>query len=110
MKIKWTTKRTLITVALLVGVLWLYAMGSEKRAEEGKDGGTSSNGSQCRVEAVVDGLNVRSAPTVAPNNVVGEMNRGDQSDADKTVEQGFRKLAEDRWVSAEFVRAVSGDC
>lgn len=111
MKIKWTGKRTLITAALLVGVLWLYAMGSEKRAQDGKDGGTStSSDTQCRVEAVVDGLNVRSAPTVAPNNVVGEMNRGDQSDADKTVEEGFRKLTDDRWVSAEFVRVVSGDC
>jgi hypothetical protein len=109
-KIKWTGKRTLIALALLVGVLWLYAMGSEKRREEGKDGDTSSSSSQCRVEAVVDNLNIRSAPTVAPNNVVGEMNRGDQTDADKTVEEGFRKLADDRWVSAEFVKTVSGDC
>jgi len=71
-KIKWSGKRTLITAALVIGVLWLYAMGSEKRAEEGKDGAdTSTSTAQCRVEATVDGLNIRSGPSVAPNNVVG---------------------------------------
>jgi hypothetical protein len=112
-KIKWSGKRTLVTAALLVGVLWLYAMGSEKRREEGKDGGggdTSTTTAQCRVESTVDGLNIRSAPSLAPNNVVGELNLGDQTDAAKTVQNGFRKLAEGRWVSAEFVKAVEGDC
>ncbi len=113
MKIKWSGKRTLIAAALLVGVLWLYQMGSEKRHEEGQDGGadTSSNTTQCRVEATVDGLNIRSAPSLAPGNVVGELNSGDQSDADKVVQNGFRKLGDGRWVSAELVKTVDGrDC
>ncbi len=112
MKIKLTGKRTLVAGALLVGVLWLYAMGSEKRREEGTDGSeTSVTTTQCRVESTVDGLNIRSAPAVAANNVVGELNLGDQSDAEKVVQDGFRKLAEDRWVSAEFVKVVEGrDC
>jgi hypothetical protein len=111
-KIKWSGKRTLIAAALLVGVLWLYQMGSAKRHEEGKDGAdTSSNTTQCRVEATVDGLNIRSGPAVAPGNVVGELNSGDQSDADKVVQNGFRKLAEGRWVSAKLVKTVDGrDC
>ena len=111
MKIKWSGKRTLIAGALLIGVLWLYAMGSEKRREEGADGADSSTTTaQCRVEATVDGLNIRSAPSLAPNNVVGELNLGDQTDAAKTVQNGFRKLDEGRWVSAELVKVVDGDC
>ncbi len=111
MKIKWSGKRTLVTAALLVGVLWLYAMGSDKRNEDGKDGAdTSSSSSQCRIEATVDGLNIRSAPAVDPKNVVGELNKGEQADADKTVEKGFRKLADDRWVSVRYAKPVGGDC
>jgi hypothetical protein len=110
-KIKWSGKRTLITAALLVGVLWLYAMGSDKRHQDGKDGAdTSTNTTQCRVEATVDGLNVRSAPSLAPNNVVGELKLGDQSDSSKTVQNGFRKLGDGRWVSSKYVKVVQGDC
>ncbi|MGH3761259.1 SH3 domain-containing protein [Actinophytocola sp.] len=112
MKIKWSGKRTLIAAALLVGVLWLYAMGSEQRRGD-DDGGadTTSSTTQCRVEATVDGLNVRSAPELDPNNIVGEMNLSDQADAEKTQENGFRKLAEGRWVSVEFIETVEGrDC
>lgn len=111
MKIKWSGKRTLVTAALVVGVLWLYAMGSEKRAEDGKDGtDTSTSTAQCRVEATVDGLNIRSAPSVAPNNVVGELSKGQQTDAGKQVQNGFRQLKADQWVSNQLVKAVSGDC
>jgi hypothetical protein len=109
-KIKWTGKRTLITVALVVGVLWLYAMGSDKREQEGKDGAGSSSGSQCRVEATVDGLNIRSEPSTDADNVIGEMAKGQQADAEKTKENGFRKLSDDGWVSVRYAKAVGGDC
>ena len=82
MKIKLTGKRTLVAVALLIGVLWLYAMGSEKRREDGKDGAdTTSSTTQCRVEATVEGLNIRSTPSLDPKNVVAKMHLGDQTDA-----------------------------
>jgi hypothetical protein len=43
--------------------------------------------------------------------VVGELNIGDQSDAAKVVQNGFRKLDEGRWVSAKLVKTVDGrDC
>jgi hypothetical protein len=109
-KIKWTGKRTLITVALVVGVLWLYAMGSAKREQEGKDGSDSSSGSQCRVEATVEGLNIRSEPSAAADNVIGEMTKGQQADAEKTKENGFRKLSDDGWVAVRYAKAVGGDC
>lgn len=109
MKLKWSGKRTLIAVALLAGVLALYAMGAEKRREEGRDGTDETSGStQCRVESTVDGLNVRSAPALDPDNVVDQLNLGDESDADKVVQNGFRKLEENRWVSVEYLQTVDG--
>ena len=80
--------------------------------EDGKDGAdTTSSTTQCRVEATVDGLNIRSAPALNPNNVVGELNIGDQADAQKVEQNGFRKLDEGRWVSSEYVEIVEGrDC
>lgn len=111
MKIKWSGKRTLIAAALLIGVLWLYAMGEDKRRGGGSEGSDTTNTTdQCRVEATVDGLNIRSAPSLAPGNVVGELHRGERSDADKIEQNGFRKLAEGRWVSADYVKVVEGDC
>jgi hypothetical protein len=108
-KIKWSGKRTLVTAALVVGVLWLYAMGSEKRdGQGGDDSDTSTNTAQCRVESTVDGLNIRSTPALTPSNVVGELNQGDQVNAVKVVQNGFRKLAEGRWVSDEFAKPVDG--
>jgi hypothetical protein len=107
-KIKWSGKRTLVAAALLVGVLWLYAMGSEKRQGEGGEDDTSTNTAQCRVESTVDGLNIRSAPALNPGNVIGELNQGDQINAVKVVQNGFRKLAEGRWVSDEFARPIEG--
>ncbi|MGH3875640.1 MAG: SH3 domain-containing protein [Actinophytocola sp.] len=112
MKIKWSGKRTLIAAGLLVGVLWLYAMGSEQRRGDGKDGAdTTSSTTQCRVEATVDDLNIRSAPALNPNNIVGTLDSGDQADAQKVEQNGFRKLDEGRWVSSEYVVTVEGrDC
>jgi hypothetical protein len=108
-KIKWSGKRTLVAAALLIGVLWLYAMGSEQRRGEGEDGSdTSTNTAQCRIESTVDGLNIRSAPALNPGNVVGELNQGEVSNAAKVVQNGFRKLAEGRWVSEEFAKPVEG--
>jgi len=111
-KLKWSGKRTLIAVALVLGVLWLYAMGSEKRREEGQDGSDPTSGTtQCRVESTVDGLNVRSAPALNPNNVVDQLALGDEVDADKVVQNGFRKLTDGRWVSIEFAQPLDGrDC
>jgi hypothetical protein len=112
-KLKWSGKRTLIALALLGGVLVLYVLGEDQRREAGRDGGSSpaSNSSQCRVEATVDGLNVRSAPNLNQSSIVGKLNLGDESDAQKVVENGFRKLAEDRWVKVEMIKPLEGrDC
>jgi hypothetical protein len=108
-KLKWSGKRTLIALALLGGVLVLYAMGvDEQRAKQGAESETSQ---ECRVTSTVDGLNVRSAPVMDPANVVGQLSAGEEADAHKEVENGFRKLADERWVAVEFAPPLEGrDC
>jgi hypothetical protein len=111
-KLKWSGKRTLVAAVLLGGVGLLYVQGTDQRREQGRDGApASSSTTQCRVTSTVDGLRVRSAPAVVANNIVDELASGEESDADKVVQNGFRKLAEGRWVSAELVKPLAGrDC
>lgn len=112
MKLKWSGKRTLVAVVLLAGVGLLYVQGSDQRREEGRDGApASSNTSQCRIASTEDGVRVRSAPAIDPANIVDELAAGEEVDADKVVQNGFRKLAEGRWVSVDFAKPLEGrDC
>jgi len=115
LKVKWSLKRTLIALALGVGLWMVYVQGSEQRATGGgESGGTAepaSSAAQCRVMSTVDGLNVRSAPVQDAANVVDQLAKGEEADADKVVENGFRKLADERWVSVDYVQTVDGrDC
>ncbi len=111
-KLKWSGKRTFIAAVLLGGVGLLYVQGADQRREEGRDGApASSDSSQCRVTATVDGVNVRSAPAIDPANVVDQLASGEEADADKVVQNGFRKLGEGRWVSVEYAKPMEGrDC
>jgi hypothetical protein len=112
-KVKWSGKRTLVTVVLLGAVGLLYVQGADQRREQGRDGtpASSSDTSQCRVAAIEDGVNVRSAPALDPTNVIDQLASGEEADADKLVQNGFRKLGEGRWVSAEYAKPLEGrDC
>jgi hypothetical protein len=60
----------------------------------------------CRVVATEDGVRVRSAPVVDPANVVDELAKGEESDASKEIQNGFRKLSEGHWVSAAYLRPL----
>ncbi|GAB3436969.1 SH3 domain-containing protein [Actinophytocola sediminis] len=109
LKIKWSGKRTLIALVIAVGLYVIYVQGSEQRA----DGDTqpAPAAAECRISSTVDGLNVRSAPVKDEANVVDQLAQGEESDADKVVENGFRKLGDGRWVSVDFVRTMPGrDC
>ncbi len=112
MKLKWSGKRTLVAVALLAGVWLLYVQGSDQRREDGRDGSpASATTTECRVASTADGVRVRSAPAIADGNVVDELAAGEEVDAVKEIQNGFRKLSEGRWVSVEFVRVLEGrDC
>lgn len=110
-KVKWSGKRTMVALAVAAGVWLIYVQGAEQREAEGGGAEPTSGTTQCRVQATVDGLNVRSAPTTGQDNVVDQLAQGEESDADKVVENGFRKLGEGRWVSVDFLQTVDGrDC
>jgi hypothetical protein len=110
LNIKWSAKRVLIALGLGLFVWMLYVQGSEqRRAESGAD--PASDTATCRVASTVADLNVRSAPVENPTNVVDQLAKDEQVDADRVVQDGFRKLTDGRWVSAELVRVVEGaDC
>jgi len=101
-------KRTLVLGGALIVVLVLYVLGSEKKRNDTTQ--PAANPSLCRVTITVDGLRVRELPNTEAK-IVGRFNRGNETDADKLVENGFRKLGDNKWVSAEFAKPVSGrDC
>ncbi|WP_246009698.1 hypothetical protein [Actinokineospora cianjurensis] len=57
-----------------------------------------------------DVLNVRAAPEAAAA-VVGKFKTGAETDAEKVVQNGFRKLGENRWAATEFLKPLDGrDC
>lgn len=97
-------KRRVIGIAVVGGVLLVLMVGTEGRP------GTTGDPSRCRVAVTADVLNVRAEPAAgAP--VVGKLRQGAEADAEKVVQGGFRKLADGRWVAAEFVAPLAGrDC
>jgi hypothetical protein len=100
-------KKTVVIGAGLAAVAILYVLGSEQKRNETQP---AANSTQCRVSVTVDGLRVREQPSVDAK-IVGRFDRGAETNADKLVQNGFRKIGENRWVSTEFVQPVSGrDC
>ncbi|ONI85811.1 hypothetical protein ALI144C_11875 [Actinosynnema sp. ALI-1.44] len=105
-------KRTLIVVAVLVGVVILYVLGSDKQRQGGTNNANApaASSSACRVAVTADILNVRQAPD-AKAQIVGKFQRNAEADAEKLVQNGFRKLSENRWVSNDYIKPLQGrDC
>ncbi|MTD56320.1 SH3 domain-containing protein [Amycolatopsis pithecellobii] len=97
-------KRILIIVAVLAAVGLIYVMGAGKRASEATGGSTG-----CKVTVTADVLNVRSAPD--PNaGIVGKFNQNAQTGAEPVVQNGFRKLADNKWAKTDFLKPVAGNC
>jgi uncharacterized protein YgiM (DUF1202 family) len=59
---------------------------------------------RCQVEVNADVLNVRAGPST-DTPTVKKLSRGDIVDALPETNNGFRRLAADGWVSAQFVTA-----
>ncbi|WP_020668265.1 SH3 domain-containing protein [Amycolatopsis nigrescens] len=97
-------KRVLIIIAVLGGVLIVYAMGSDQQPSEGATGGSPTG---CRVTVSADVLNVRSEPN-ANAGIVGKFQQNAETDAQPEVQNGFRKLAEGKWAASEFLKPTSG--
>ncbi|GHE95706.1 hypothetical protein GCM10017786_30210 [Amycolatopsis deserti] len=99
-------KRALIIVAILAGVGLIYVMGTDKQVSEGATGGGSDS---CRVTVTADVLNVRSAPDTGAE-IVGKFNQNAETNALAEVQNGFRKIADNKWAKTEYLRPVSGNC
>ena len=94
------SKKTLLILGALALVVIVYAMNTGKQAS-----GASATG--CKVTVTADVLNAREA---ADGNakIVGKYLRDAQFDALPGVQNGFRKVADDKWVAAEFTQPVAG--
>ncbi len=101
------SKRVLIVIGILVVVVVIFVI--QGRNPRNSQSGSSGTG-QCQVKVVnANVLNIRSSPaTSAP--VVGSLKDGQFSDAEATIQNGFRQLNTNQWVSSEFVTPVSGAC
>jgi hypothetical protein len=103
-----SSKRTLVIVGVLVAVLVLYVLGSAKRRDENAQPAANTN--QCRVTVTADVLRVHAGPEIGAK-VVDRLTKGQETNADKLVQNGFRKLGDSRWVSVDFAQPLSGhDC
>lgn len=101
-----SSKRTLAIGGVLVAVGVLYILGSEQRRNDA----APADPSQCRVTVTADVLRVHDGPALAAP-VVGRLTKGQETDADKFVQNGFRKIGDNRWVSVDYAVPVSGrDC
>ena len=103
-----SNKRTLVIGGVLVAVLILYVLGSEKRRNESAEPAADVN--QCRVTVTADVLRVHAGPEIG-SPVVDRLTKGQETNADKLVQNGFRKIGDSRWVSVDYAQPVSGrDC
>ncbi|HEX4226706.1 MAG TPA: SH3 domain-containing protein [Pseudonocardiaceae bacterium] len=107
------SKRMLIVIGVLIVVVVVFIIQSKNNpnGSSSNSGGTSTSSSgQCQMKVTnADVLNIRSSPD-ANASVVGKLQSGQVTSAQKTVQNGYRQLNTDQWVSAQFVTAVSGDC
>lgn len=83
---------------------FIFIMGLGKNVSEA---GSSSPSSGCKVTVTADVLNVRAQP--APGaQIVGKYQRNAETEAQLEVQNGFRKLAENKWAATEFLTPVNG--
>ncbi|MBB5955016.1 hypothetical protein FHS29_001586 [Saccharothrix tamanrassetensis] len=92
--------RGLIVIGVLgtAGAMWV--------ANGGKPLGSEAATAECRVTVVADILNVRAGPADT-QPIVATMQRDSVVQAERRVENGFRLLADGRWVNADFVTPTS---
>lgn len=95
-------KKILIIAVVLIGIGIIYVMGVDKRNSDAAGGSTG-----CKVTVTADVLNVRAAPD--PNaEVVGKYNQKAVTGAEIEIQNGFRKLADNKWAKADFLQPVAG--
>ncbi|OXM49919.1 hypothetical protein [Amycolatopsis alba] len=75
-------------------------------AISGQDKASSASPTGCQVVVTADVLNARDVP--GGQKIVGKYVKDAKIDAQPVVENGFRKIAEGKWVSAQFAPPVEG--
>ncbi|PWV70872.1 SH3 domain-containing protein [Prauserella marina] len=101
------SKKTLIILGVLVGVVVIFAIGSDQRSSGAEQGGGGQPSAGCTVTVTADVLNVRSAPGTG-SAIVGKYNAGARVEASGEVQDGFRELGDGRWASDDFLEPVEG--
>lgn len=96
------SKRVVMIVVVVVGIGLIYVLGTNKQ----KADASAPSPTGCKVVVTADVLNAREAP--GSPKVVGKYLKDAQIDAQPGVQAGFRKIADDKWVSAEFVKPMDG--
>lgn len=99
------TKRMVIVVGVLVLVAVLFFIQNSKKSSAQ----TTPTGSGCQMQVTADVLNIR-ATADGKGKVVGKLTTGAVTGAQKTVQNGYRELAANKWVSNQFLKPVSGPC
>jgi hypothetical protein len=96
-------KRRLIIGAVLAGIGLIYVMGTDKQPA----GAAGSSPTGCKVAVTADVLNARSAPASSAG-IAGKYNKDAQIDAQPVVQDGFRKIADNKWAATEFLKPLDG--
>ncbi|ATE57322.1 MULTISPECIES: hypothetical protein [Actinosynnema] len=95
--------RGLVVLGVVGVAVAMYAISGGQRFGSGAP-------DPCRVEVAVEVLEVRGGPDTALP-VLSTAPRGAVLDAQRVVQNGFRLLADDRWVAQEGVATAAGaDC
>ncbi|HXT43088.1 MAG TPA: SH3 domain-containing protein [Pseudonocardiaceae bacterium] len=105
-----SAKHWIIGGAVLIGVVLLISEHDSQTTSGSSSTSTTGGARPCTVTVTADVLNARSSPDGnAP--VVDTYYKGEVVSADRTIRNGFRQLAPDRWVTAEFLDPTPGsDC
>jgi uncharacterized protein YgiM (DUF1202 family) len=98
-----------LVIGILVVVVVVFVIQSKNNPNSGSSNSGSGSG-PCQMKVTnATVLNIRSSPDGSAT-VVGKLQSGQVTSAQKTVQNGYRQLNTDQWVSAQYVTAVSGDC
>jgi uncharacterized protein YgiM (DUF1202 family) len=98
----------LLVIGVLIVVVVVFIIQSKNNPNSGSS--NSGGSGQCQMKVTnATVLNIRSSPA-ANGTIVGKLDNGQTTSATKTVQNGYRQLNTDQWVSAQFVTVVSGDC
>lgn len=105
------SKRMWIVLGILVVVVVVFVIQSKNNPNSGSSnsGGSTSGSGQCQLKVNADVLNIRSTPD-GNGTVVGKLSNGQVASGTKTVQNGYRQLNTNQWVSNQFLTPVSGDC